>query len=129
MPNLVKSLGCIKWYSFSSPRPVKSPGNSIRYNCQKICSRLRRPKTLLKIKRFTFLQMINNPIIYKFLKDFTNHRKRINRAMVFSCRPFPNILKCRDHWWDFPTIWKTSLLQTHNEDFSYYVWKSRLTVP
>ena len=37
--------------------------------------------------------MINNPIIYKFFKDFTNHRKKINRAVVFSCRLFPNILK------------------------------------
>ena len=129
MPNLVKILGYIKCYSFSSPRPVKSPGNSIRYNCQKICSRLRRPKTLLEIKRVTFLQMINNRIIYKFLKDFTNHRKKTNMAMVFSCRPFPNIFKCRDHGWDFPTIWKTSFLQTHNEDFSYYVSKSRLTIP
>ena len=37
--------------------------------------------------------MINNPIIYKFFKDFTNHRKKTNRAVDFSCRPFPNILK------------------------------------
>ena len=37
--------------------------------------------------------MINNPIIYKYLKDFTNHRKKTNKAIVFSCRPFPNILK------------------------------------
>ena len=36
--------------------------------------------------------MINNPIIYKFFKDFTNHRKKTNRAVAFSCRPFPNIL-------------------------------------
>ena len=28
--------------------------------------------------------MINNPIIYKFFKDFTNHRKETNRAVVFS---------------------------------------------
>ena len=26
----------------------------------------------------------NNPIIYKFLKDFTNHRKKTNRAVVFA---------------------------------------------
>ena len=28
----------IKRYSSSSPRPVKSPSDSIRYSCQKICS-------------------------------------------------------------------------------------------
>ena len=26
-------------------------------------------------------------------KDFTNHRKRTNRTVVFSYRPFPNVLK------------------------------------
>ena len=36
MSNSVKSLGYIKCYSTSSPRPVKSHGNSIRHNCQKI---------------------------------------------------------------------------------------------
>ena len=36
--------------------------------------------------------MINNPIIYKFFKDFTNHRKKTNRVVVFSCRSFSNIL-------------------------------------
>ena len=38
IPNPVKSLGYIKCYSLSSPRSVKSPNNSIRYNCQKMCS-------------------------------------------------------------------------------------------
>ena len=56
--------------------------------------------------------MINNSIIYKFFKDFTNHRKNTNRAVVFSRRPFPNILKYRDHQWDLPTIWKTRLYGT-----------------
>ena len=35
--------------------------------------------------------MINNLIIYKFFKDFTNRRKKTNRAVVFTSRPFPNI--------------------------------------
>ena len=47
-----------------------------------------------------------------FFKDSTNHRIKINKEIVFSCRPFPNILKCRDHREDLPTIWKTILLQT-----------------
>ena len=49
-----------------------------------------------------------------------NHRKKTNRAVVFSCRPFPNILKYKDHlrnWktpMKLPTIWKTRLLKTYS---------------
>ena len=39
--------------------------------------------------------MINNPIIYKFFKDFTNHRKKTNRAVVFSCGLSPTFLNTR----------------------------------
>ena len=123
MPNTVKSLWYIKFHSLNSPRSIKSPSNSIRYNCEKICSWSRRPKTILEMrKKVTFFQVINNPITYKFLqqtiiynnhifKEFTNHRKKTNMAVVFSCRPFPNILKYGDHWWNLPTIWKTRLLE------------------
>ena len=93
MQNPVKSLGYIKCYSLSSPRPVKSPSNSISYNCQRICSWSRRPKNILEIKKkATFLYVINNPIIYTFFKDFTNYRKKTNRAVVFSCTPSPKFL-------------------------------------
>ena len=36
--------------------------------------------------------MINNPIIYKFFKNFTNHRKKTKRAVVFSCSTSPTFL-------------------------------------
>ena len=94
MLNHVKSREYIKCYSSGSPRPMKSPSNSIRYNCQKICSWFGRPKTMLETrKKVTLYWMINNSIIYKFFKDFTNHRKKTNRAVVFNCWPFPNSLK------------------------------------
>ena len=65
MPNPVKSLGYIKCHNLSSPRPVKSSSNSIRYNCEKISSWSRRPKTILEIRKKTaFLHVINNPIIF-----------------------------------------------------------------
>ena len=68
--------------------------NSIRHNCQKICSWLRKPKTILEIrKKDIFLNVISNPIICKFFKDFTNHRKKTNRAVVISSRPFLGLLK------------------------------------
>ena len=51
MLNPVKSLRYIKSYSSSSPRSVKSPRNYIRYNCKNICSLLRRPIPILKIRK------------------------------------------------------------------------------
>ena len=55
-------------------------------------------KTILEIRNMaTFLDEINKPIIYKFFKDFTN-KKKINKAVVFSCRPFLNILKGCIHY-------------------------------
>ena len=36
----------------------------------------------------SFLQVINNPIIYKFFKDFSNHRKKTNWAIVFQMKTF-----------------------------------------
>ena len=88
--------------------PVKSPSNSIRHNRQKICSWSRRLKTALEIrKKTTFLSEINNPIIYKLFKDFTNHRKKTNRAVVFSSRPFPKFLNTGTTDETFQTIWKT----------------------
>ena len=111
MPNPVKSLGCIKCSSSSSPWFVKNPSKSIRYNCQKICSW---PITILEIrKKVTFLLVINNPTIQKFFKDFTNHRKKTNRMVIFSSRTFLKIPKYRDHQWDLPKIWITRFFQTY----------------
>ena len=90
MSKLVKSIGYIKCYNSSNSKPVKSLSNSIGFNYQTICSWLRRPKTILEIgKKATFLLVINTPFIYKFCKDFNNHKTKTNRAVVFSCRPGP----------------------------------------
>ena len=99
MSNPVGSLGYIKCYSSSSPRPVvRCPSNSISYNCQWICSWLRRPKTLLEIrKKNIFKKVIKKAISYKFLKDFTNNRKKTARVVGFSSIHLPNILKYRGH--------------------------------
>ena len=112
MPNPVKSLGYIKCYSSSSPKPFQSPSIFIRYNCKKIWSWSRRLKTILEIRKMgTFLLVINNSIICKFSKNFTSGRKKTSRAVVFSFRPFFNSLKYRDHRWNLPAIWETRLLQ------------------
>ena len=80
MPNSVESLGYIKCYSSSSSRSAKSPSNSIRHNCQKICCCSRKAIR----KKATFFQVINKPIIYKFFKDFTSNRTKTKRAVDLS---------------------------------------------
>ena len=109
IPNFVESLGYIQCYSSSCPRPVKSSSDSIRHNFRRSAVDGEDVKSYWKSE---------NLIIYKFFKGFTNHRKKTNRTVVFSSRPFPNILKYRDHQWDLSTIWKTRLFQTHIEEFS-----------
>ena len=88
MPNTVESLGYFKCYNYTSPRPIKRPSNSIRYLCHNISSWARRHETILKIiKKTTFLEVMKKSIIYKFFKDFTNHRQITNKTLVFRHRP------------------------------------------
>ena len=35
---------------------------------------------------------MKSSIIYKFFKDFTNHRKKTNMMVAFSHKPLPKIL-------------------------------------
>ena len=96
----------------SSPRPIKNPSNSIRYNCQKVCSWWKRPETTLKIReRNKFPRTIVKPIIYKFFKDITNNRKKTTRAVIFGYRPLPNIFKCWNHKWYLSTVWKSNFFR------------------
>ena len=119
LPNSVEIIGYIKCYMSSSPTPVKSASNSLRYNSQKICSSPRRPETILEIRiKASVFKVINKPVIYKFVEDFSSRRKNTNRVVVFSCRPFLNILKYRNPRGDLPTIWKTRFFQTRIEEFS-----------
>ena len=50
-------------------------------------------KPFWNLQKAKFLRVINEHIIYKFLKEFINHKKKTNRVVVFSCRFLPNILK------------------------------------
>ena len=61
--------------------------------------------------------MIKNLIIYKFFKDFTSHRKKTDRAVVFSSRHL-----C-------PLFWNTGnidevLQQSGKQDSFRYIFKS-----
>ena len=110
MPNPVKTLGYIKCYS--------TIRYSIRYNCKKICSWSRRIKTILEIRKKAVFLWVSTNLLFTSFSDFTNNRKKTNGVIVFSSRPFPNILKYRNNQWDLLTFWKIRLLQTHIEEFS-----------
>ena len=99
----VKNLGSIKCHSPSSPRTIKTPSNYIRYNSEDL-------HLICKTCEAAFLEVINKPVIYKFFKDF--RKKKINRAVVFSRKPLPNIFKYRDHICDLQASQKTRFLQT-----------------
>ena len=80
MPNPVKNLGYIKWYSLSSPSSVKRPNNSVRYNSQKICSWLRRPKTIQKSeKRPHFSRWSTSLLFTSFSKTLLMTERRVTR--------------------------------------------------
>ena len=79
-------------------------------------------------KKAKFLKVINNLIIYKFFKEFINHKKKTNRVVVFSCRCIPNILKYWDHSLNFPKIRKLSFIETQIEKLRWYIWKFSFTV-
>ena len=83
---LVHLIAEKKYYRSSSSRPVKCPSSSIRCNCQKIFSQMRRHKTILQIRKKNLL-VINNSIIDKFFKDFTNHRTKTNKDLAVNLSP------------------------------------------
>ena len=96
MPNLVKSLEC----SIATPQVAPDILKALAILSDTTVRRSVVDQEDLKLyweskKKTTFLKVINNPIIYRYFKDFTNHRKKTNRVVLFSCRP--NILKSRDH--------------------------------
>ena len=116
MSNFVESLEHIKCCSSSSPRPVKSPILLV-LSLTVTRSAVEQNHTGNQ-KNSTFLKMINKPIIIKFFKDFTYHRRNTNRVVFFSRIPLPNILKYIDQRWDLRSIWKTRFFQTRIEKCS-----------
>ena len=86
MPNAVKSLGYIKCYSSSSPRPIKIPQQFYHIQLYK------EPKTILEIRKKGHISLGDQRSYYlQVFQRFTNHRKKIKRAVVFSYRPFLNV--------------------------------------
>ena len=75
MLNLAESLQYIKWYNLSSPRPIKKPISSIRYNCKKICSWSRSSKTIMEIKKDHISQGDQNAYYLKVFQLLTTERR------------------------------------------------------
>ena len=118
MPNSIKSLAFIKRYISSRPKPVQS---LLDKTVRRSAVDREDLKPYWKSKNSYISQgdqLLFNSIIYKFFKYFTIQSKNTNRAVVFSCRLFPNIFKYRDHQWNFWTIWKTSPFQTQKKSLA-----------
>ena len=80
---------------------------------------MRKIEVILEIrKKNKFLKVINKLIIFKFLKEFTNHVKKTNKAVVFSCKGLPNILKYCEHGLNLPKTRISIFIQTQIEKFS-----------
>ena len=89
---------------------------------------MRRPETILEIrKKATFLEVINKPIICKFSKDFTNHRKKTNKEVAFSRKPLTGILKpglqmrpCKNLEEKIPFLLKSSASMHENSGSQFF---------
>ena len=87
MPNTVKNLGYISATDHIAPSLLKALAIILNTIVRKAVVDREDLKLYWKSeKRPTVLYMTNAPIIYKFFKDFTNHRKKSSRVVVFSCR-------------------------------------------
>ena len=128
MSNPIQKPWIYQLLSSNSPRTIKSPS---RYDCKKYATssigREDLKPYILEIRNKSHISLGDQQCYY--YKDFMNHRKKTNTAVVFSCWPFPHILKYRDHWWNLPTIWETRLLQTLIKELRKKDWrKLMLTV-
>ena len=91
MPNtIVWHMQC---YSLRRTTNVKIPGDSLRYNCQKICSRMRRFKSVLKIrKNKSYFSWWSTRLLFLVSRNFTSYRKRIYRPIVSGRKPLHNFI-------------------------------------
>ena len=105
MLNPVKSLGYIRCYSSSSPRPLKAltilSDTTVRTSAVDWEDLKPYWKSEIRLGSSSWSTILLFP---SFFNDLPNHRKETNRVRVFSRRPFPNSLKYRDHQWDLDGV-------------------------
>ena len=100
MRHFVKGLGYINYHSLISPKTIKTPSNSIRCNCEKICSWLGSfswTETILEIrKQAILLEVIGMSI-------------RLDLEKLFFRRHPTLGLKVESMGWDFFLFWWMSV--------------------
>ena len=118
-------------YSSSSPRPVKSPSNSLRYNCQKICSWLRTSKTILEIRKWPYFSRWSTILLFtSFSRTLLTTKRALTGIWFLAVDLSPTFLNTETNDETFQQSGKqdTRLFQTLVEEFSKHVRKFRLTV-
>ena len=55
--------------------------------------------------------MIKKRDIYKFFKNFTNHRRKNTRSIILNYKLLPNFLKYTEHRQNVPTFSKTKFFR------------------
>ena len=64
-----------------------------------------------EIRKRSHFTMWSSSQLSAIFSEFLNHRNRTNGAVVFCCRPLPNILKYSDHMRDLPITWISRFLR------------------
>ena len=75
------------------PYTCKSPSNSIRCNCERICNCSRRPETILGVRKRPHFSRWST----SFSKTLLTTEKNANRVVVFYRRPPPSIQQSGKH--------------------------------
>ena len=89
IPSPVENLEYIKCYSLSSPILGRNPGSFIKCNCQNFRSYLRRPKTILEIRRPYLSKWFTRLLFTSFPKtSLTIERKLTGDLTVKICLTF-----------------------------------------
>ena len=103
----VESFGYVKCYSMSSPRPNKSPSTYLRDTIKRSACE---PRILETGKKSNFWSSQKSHIFScKIFKGFINRSKKTNSAVLFSCVPLPNNLKCIGNRLDLPKFWENMI--------------------
>ena len=123
----LSTLWYIKHYGTSSPISVKSPSNSVIKTVRRSPVDREDLKPCWKSKKRSHFSRRSKILLFTKFSDFTNHRKKTNKAVILPVDLSPTFLNAgiTD---EFPTIRKIRLLQTHIDEFNSYVWTFRLTI-
>ena len=100
----------------SSPRPVESPSTSIRYNCQKICSWLRRPKSILEIRKNShFSRRLTSLLFTSFSNTLLTIERRLTGQYLLAVDLSPIF------WIEGPAMRPSNNLENETASDTYWI--------